>query len=404
MIDSPPVVVPAGRTVIPPHRTEEVPPVPRRIGGFSRETALNVAGATLFTLCVTVMLFGRLGPLSGPVGAVIVAYFLFLGSYATLVSLSDDGPVVRNAVMTVVITSTAFIAVGALACVVLFVALKGWPALHHLNFYTQDLSSAGPQAPLNVGGVQHAIVGSLWMVAIALAITTPMGILCAFYLNEARGRAPAIVRTVVEAMTALPSVLAGLFVFATYILTLHYEKSGLAAAFALSVEMLPIIIRASDVVLRLVPGNLKEASAALGAPQWRTALNVTLPTARSGLVTGIILATARGMGETAPVLLTAGYTTYFNSNPVHGPMVSLPLVAFELVRTGEPQYVVRGFAAATLLLLIVLVLFVLARAVGGRGPGNLSASQLRRAMRMSARDAQRFLATAPPVIDLAMLE
>jgi phosphate transport system permease protein len=358
----------------------------------TREGALNFFGALLFALCSTTLLFGRLGPFSGPIGYVIVLYVLFIAAYAVLVSLTEEGPIVRSAIMTVFIASTATLAVLALASVIIFTAVRGVSAMTHPNFFTQDLSSAGPTAPLTVGGVYHGMIGTIWMVSIALAITVPMGITCAVYLNEARGRFPRIVRTVVEAMTALPSVLAGLFVFAVYILTFHFDKSGLAASLALSVEMLPIIIRGSDVVLRLVPGNLKEASAALGAPMWRTALNVTLPTARSGLVTAVILGTARGIGETAPVLLTAGYTTFLNTNPIHGPMVSLPLLAFELVRSGQPRYISRGFGAATLLLAMVLVLFTLARIIGGRGPGNLSARQLRRAMRMSGRDANRFLA------------
>ena len=107
-------------------------------------------------------------------------------------------------------------------------------------------------------------------------------------------------------MTALPSILAGLFIFATWILILGFERSGLAASIAVSIMMLPIIIRSADVVLRLVPGNLREASAALGAPQWRTVWHVVLPTARSGLATAVILGVARGVGETAPVLLTVG--------------------------------------------------------------------------------------------------
>lgn len=376
-------------------------PVPRRMGGFRMDTAFNLGGAISFGLCTATLLFGRLGPFSGPVGFVIVSYICFLGSYAVLVSLAEDGPATVSAVMSVLIASTAVIATAALGCVVLYTFIKGWPAMHHLNLYTQDLSSTGPETGLGVGGIEHAMVGSLWMIAMSLTITVPVGLTTAVYLNEARGRVPRLVRTVVEAMTAFPSVLGGLFIFATYILILHFEQSGVAAALALSIEMLPITIRASDVVLRLVPGNLKEASAALGAPQWRTAWTVTLPTARSGLVTGIILATARGLGETAPVLLTAGYTTYLNTDPVHGPMVSLPLVTFELVRSGEPFYVVRGFAAAAFLLLMVLFLFTVARAVGGRGPGNLSARQIRRAMRMSSRDLERFAATRPStVIDL----
>jgi len=252
------------------------------------------------------------------------------------------------------------------------------------------LRKAGPKQGLEVGGIRHALIGTLWMITIAMVLTVPLGITCAIYLNEVGGRLARFVRTIVEAMTALPSIVAGLFIFATYVLLVH-AHTGLGAALALSVDMLPIIIRAADVVLRLVPGNLREASLALGAQQWRTVKDVVLPTARSGLATAVILGMARGLGETAPVLLTAGYTTFTNTNPTKGPMVSLPLAAYELVKSGEPNLVARGFGAAAVLLIVVLFLFTLARIIGGRGPGQLSKRQLERAKRESARDANRII-------------
>jgi len=248
-----------------------------------------------------------------------------------------------------------------------------------------------------VGGIQadaHQWRPLLWIVAViavlALVLTVPLGITCAAYLNETKNRGSQFVRTVVEAMTALPSVLAGLFIFATWILILGFGRSGLAAALAVSIMMLPIIIRASDVVLRLVPGNLREASAALGAPAWRTVWHVVLPTARSGLATSVILGTARGIGETSPVLLTAGFTSALNTNPLSGPMVSLPLAAFEFVRSPQPALVARGFATAAVLMVVVLVLFVIARIFGGRGPGHVSKGQGRRIASRSARDLARY--------------
>jgi phosphate transport system permease protein len=164
--------------------------------------------------------------------------------------------------------------------------------------------------------------------------------------------------------------------------------------------MLPIIIRAADVVLRLVPGNLREASAALGAPQWRTVWHVVLPTARSGLTTSVILGMARGIGETAPVLLTAGVTASFNFNPTSGPMITLPLAVFEFVRSPQPTQIARGFAAAAVLMVMVLVLFVIARVIGGRPPGHQSKRQLKRTAARSAKDLARFEARAgvPAVI------
>jgi len=150
------------------------------------------------------------------------------------------------------------------------------------------------------------------------------------------------------------------------ILVLGLEKSGFAASLAISVMMLPIMIRAADVVLRLVPGTLKEASVGLGAGQWQTVWRVVLPTSRSGLVTAIILATARGIGETSPVLLTSGSTAYLNVDPLHGPMVSLPLAIFQFVKSPEPTMIARGFGTAAVLMLLVVILFVIARVIGGQ--------------------------------------
>ena len=164
---------------------------------------------------------------------------------------------------------------------------------------------------------------------------------------------------------------------------------GLAGSLAVAIVMLPIIIRASDVVLRLVPGNMREASAALGAPQWRTVWHVVLPTARSGLTTSVILGVARGVGETAPVLLTAGFTASMNVNPFKGSMITLPLAAFSLVKSPLPSQIARGFASAAVLMMLVLVLFTIARILGGRPVGQLSKRQARRAAARSAHDLRR---------------
>jgi phosphate transport system permease protein len=266
---------------------------------------------------------------------------------------------------------------------------KGHTALFHSNFFKQDMSSAGPLDPLTVGGITHAIVGTLIMTFISLLITVPLGVACAVFLNETGGKMAGTVRTVVTAMTALPSILAGLFIFATWILVLGMPRSGLAAAIAMSIMILPIIIRSADVVLRLVPGNLREASSALGAPHWRTVWHVVLPTARSGLTTSVILGVARGVGETAPVLLTAGFTSSMNTNPFKDPMVSLPLAALNFVRSPQPALVARGFATAAVLMILVLVLFTTARMLGGRPAGRQSKRQAKRAKAQSLKDMAR---------------
>lgn len=365
------------------------PPV-RTLGGVTRGDVLTLGGALGSAVCTSLLIFGRLAPLTGAIGFVVVTYLVFLALYALLIWTSEERLAVIDKLMTVVFASAAGLAGTALFSVVTFTLWRGRAALTRVNLYWRDMSEAGPADPLSVGGIAHAIVGTLLMLAVALLITVPLGLACAVFLNETRSRAAGLVRTVVNAMTALPSVLAGLFIFATWILILGFERSSLAASLAISIMMLPIIIRSSDVVLRLVPGNLREAGAALGAPTWRSVAHVVLPTARSGLATSIILGVARGVGETSPVLLTAGFTATMNADPMHGPMVSLPLAAFEFVQSPEPAMVARGFATAAVLMIVVLVLFAIARVVGGRPAGRVSGRQARRLAARSARDAERF--------------
>lgn len=349
-----------------------------------------IAGAFTAALCSTGLLFNFVGPYSGRIGFVVVTFLFFLGCYALLVAQDESGPAVVDRVIAAMVHGVACVLLIALVFVITFTFNRARSALSHANFFTEDLASAGPLEPMSVGGIKHAVIGTLWMITIALIITVPLGLTCALFLNETRGPFTRFVRTIVEAMTALPSIVAGLFVYATWIIILGQGKSGLAASFALSVMMLPIIIRASDVVLRLVPGNLKEASLALGAGQFRTAWHVVLPTTRSGLATAVILGTARGIGETSPVLLTAGYNRLTNNNPFSGPMTSLPLATFQLVKSSQESYVVRGFGAGATLLALVLLLFIVARIIGGRGPGNLTKRQQANRVEQSRRDAARW--------------
>ncbi|SEF94625.1 phosphate transport system permease protein [Actinacidiphila yanglinensis] len=366
-------------------------PERRRSTGTTRQSdVLALVGAAAAALSTTWLFFTRLAPFSGGLGFVVCAYLLFLAFYALLVSFDEDGPAVRDRIASAIVHSLALLLLVALTFVLVYTLWSGRKALPHLNFLTQDMRKAGPLDPLTVGGIRHAIIGTLIQITIGLVLTVPAGLLCAVFLNEVPGRYARFVRTVVEAMTALPSIVAGLFVYATAILAVGLDKSGLAASLAISVMMLPIIIRASDVVIRLVPGTLREASYALGSPRWRTVWHVVLPTARSGLTTAVILGTARGVGETSPVLLTAGFTAVTNYQPLHNPMVSLPLAAFEFVQSPQPAMIARGFGTASVLVVLVLALFVVARVIGGRGPGELTRSGTHRAVLASRRDQQRF--------------
>ncbi len=370
---------PSSKTTTIHPRGEFVGIEPKRtLGGIRVGDLLSILGAAVAAFALTIVFATQVAPITGGIAFFVLWYFLFVAFYALLVSIDDTKTFVADRVNAVLVTSLGVLLFSVLIFVIVFVIGRGAEALPYLSFYTEDMGFAGPLDPLSVGGVAHAIAGSLIQIAIALAITIPLGIAAAVYLNEIPGRFSRFVRTIVEAMTALPSIVAGLFIFATAILLFGLPKSGLAASLAISVMMLPIMIRSADVVLRLVPQTLKEASIGLGASQWKTAWNVVLPTSRSGLTTSIILATARGIGETSPVLLTSGFTAELNVNPLESPMVSLPLAIFQFVKSPEPTMIARGFGTAAVLMLLVLTLFVIARIIGGMTPEKSARARGRR--------------------------
>lgn len=378
------------RTTVPSRSADRRRQQPRPLGTIRAPDWLALFGALAAALCATGVLWTQIAPFSGILGYIVVTWCLFVGFYAVLVSFDENRSTVKDRVASVVAHSLAVLVVAALADVILYTAFKGWAAMVHVNFYTQDVRTTGPLDPLTKGGVIHAIAGTLIEVGIAMGIAVPLGLLTAVFMHEVPGPFARFVRTVIDAMTAMPDVLAGLFIYATLILFLGRGFFGFAAACALAITAVPIVARAAYVVLRLVPGGLTEASYALGAGQRRTVWYVTLPTARSGLATAVILGTARAIGETSPVLLTAGAPFRTNLNPLSGQMMSLPLFAFESVNSPFAFDKARGFGAATLLLVLVVALFAIARYIGGRGPGVLSARQQRRVAAGSRRDLARY--------------
>jgi phosphate transport system permease protein len=324
------------------------------------DTACAV-GSLFGSLAVTWIGYEYILPFSGLIGFFVCWYLVLVGLYLGVSALTNSRTVLLDRLVSVIVQGAALLTAVALGSAVLLTFTRGYHALFHFNFVTKTMKGVGPQDPLNQGGVLHAIVGSLIEIGIAVAITLPLGVGTAVYMTEVGGRLARVVRTIVEAMTALPSIIAGLFIYTVLIIEIGVPKSGFAAAMALSVMMLPIIARAADVVLRVVPGGLREASLALGASKWQTVWRVVLPTARPGLATALILGIARGVGETSPVLLTSGASTFMNTNPLSEPMNSLPLFVYTAVRSGEPIYIERGFGAASVLLTLVLLLFIVAR-------------------------------------------
>jgi phosphate transport system permease protein len=357
------------------------PPAPRprvRVTTLTPEHGMHLVAAALGALGLVWVVYERILPVSGGIGFWLCWYLAFLALYAVVSSTSLDRVAVVDRLVGALVTTAGAVMVACLGGIVGFILVRGWTALHHSNFFTQTTAYIGPDAALDKGGIVAAMVGTLEQVAISMAISVPLGIATAIYLNEVPGRMARVVRTVIEAMSAVPTIVAGLFIYSMLILKFGADRSGFAASLALCVSMLPVVTTTGEVVLRLVPNGLREASLALGTTHWQTVRGVVLPTARSGLVTAVLLGVARVIGETSPVLLVAGSTNELNFNPLHGPQVSLPLFVFNEVRLPLDTAIARAFGAAVVLLVLVVVLFALARIVGGRAPGQLSRRQRRR--------------------------
>ncbi|MFE3073755.1 phosphate ABC transporter permease PstA [Streptomyces sp. NPDC059247] len=214
------------------------------------------------------------------------------------------------------------------------------------------------------GGVYHALLGTIEQVLIATVIAAPLGLLTAVYLVEyGGGKLAQAVTFFVDVMTGIPSIVAGLFVLATWNLMLGFGPSGFAGAMALAILMMPVVVRSTEEMLKLVPNELREASLALGIPKWRTILKVVLPTAIGGITTGVMLAVARITGETAPVLLLVFGTKLINPNPFEGAQSSLPLYVYEQYAVGTDAAVSRAWAAALVLIAFVMILNMVARGI-----------------------------------------
>ena len=269
-----------------------------------------------------------------------------------------------NAIVSTVIGAGAVVAFAPWMSIFFSLVTKGFHGLY-VGYLFGDMRVTTPDDELNMGGVGHAIVGSMLMVLIATVITLPLGILSGVYLTEVRGRLTKVVRFVIQSMSGVPSIVAGLFIYTT-VIALTGSFSAFAGALALSVLMLPTVARTSEEVLKLVPEDLRAVSYALGARQWRSSLMVVLPTVRSGLTTAAILGVARVVGETAPLLLTALSNNAFKFNPFNGPIASMPMYIFGLLQIGTEYSIARAWSGSLVLMLIVLALFVTARRLGGK--------------------------------------
>jgi phosphate transport system permease protein len=289
----------------------------------------------------------------------------------------------KDRIMSVLVAGGAAVMLVPLALIIAFVLAKG-AAIITPHFFVDTVQFCGQLHGASCGGVGHAIVGTLEQVGIAVVISVPLAILCAVFLNEIGGPLKRPVRLFVDAMSGVPSIVAGLFIYAVWVVGLQRGFSGFGASLALAILMLPTVTRTSEEVLRLVPDGLREGSLALGGSEWRTVWSVVMPTARSGLITAVILGIARAVGETAPLILTSFGSSVLNANPMTGPQEALPHFVYQYIRynpgTGPYQ---RAWAAAAVLTFLVLTLFTSARVLSALT--SIEARQRRAARRASRR-------------------
>ena len=368
-------------------RTPAAPPErPRSLHNIRLEDAALLLGAVAAAACLVWLVYVNLTPEATLAGFAVWWYLTFLLVYWLAVLRTEGRLIARDRLWTVLVTSGATATVVPLVLIVVFILVKGVTTITP-QFFTETVELCGTLSGARCGGVGHAIVGTLQQVGIAMVISVPLGVMCAVFLNEIGGPLRRPVRTVIDAMSGVPSIVAGLFIYAIWVTGLGAGFSGFAAALALSILMLPTVTRTSEEVLRLVPDGLREGALALGASEWRTVWSVVLPTARSGLITAVILGVARAVGETAPLILTSFGASVYNIDPFRGSQESLPHFVYEYIRyqPGTAPYQ-RAFAAAVVLIGLVLVLFTLARIIGARM--SIESKQRRAAKRARHREVK----------------
>lgn len=302
-----------------------------------------------------------------PAPVALVGFGLFLGGMH-VASLVVEGPRRATDRLARHIVATSFVlALLPLVSVLWTTLARGLQRLD-LTFLTHSMRNVIGDG----GGAAHALTGTLIVTGLATLISVPVGLLTAVYLSE-YGRGGGLARAItffVDVMTGIPSIVAGLFAYALMALLFGPGTiNGFSGSIALSVLMIPVVVRSTEELLRIVPNDLREASYALGVPKWRTILRIVIPTAISGLVSGVILAIARVIGETAPLMVAAGFTDSLNRNPFDGPMMTMPVFVFDAYAYPGIQREFdsdRGWAGALTLIIVVMLLNLLGRAVARR--------------------------------------
>jgi phosphate transport system permease protein len=291
-----------------------------------------------------------------------IAYGVLTSTYAFI---SRGAPAAKDAMVSTFVSLGAVLTVLPMLSILFTVIQKGLPGLH-FGLLSNDMSMATPTDPIPTGGILHAVTGTLTLVALSLIMSVPIGILTALYLTEVKGKFSGPIRFLVQAMSGVPSIVAGLFILSAVLYPITKGYSALMGALALTILMIPTIARTSEEVLLLIPNELREAGTALGGTQWRTVAMIVLPAARSGLMTAVILGVARIAGETAPLLLLTGGGDKVNPNPFSGSVGSIPYYIWKSFNAGSPEAITRAWAGLLVLMVLVLLLFTAARSLSSR--------------------------------------
>ncbi|WP_067819899.1 phosphate ABC transporter permease PstA [Nocardia inohanensis] len=269
---------------------------------------------------------------------------------------------IKNNLATGIVWACFAIALVPLLWVLWTVLEKGAATVADIDWWTKSQKGVLPDQ--SAGGVYHAIYGTIVQSAMAAIIAVPLGIMAAVYLVEyGRGWLAKTTTFMVDILAGVPSIVAALFIFALWIATFGFPQSAFAVSLALVLLMLPVVVRSTEEMLKLVPDELREASYALGIPKWKTIVRIVVPTAAPGMISGILLSLARVMGETAPVLVLVGYSKSINFDVANGNMASLPLMIYQELANPEPAGRARVWGAALTLILIIAVLYLAAAAV-----------------------------------------
>lgn len=317
-----------------------------------------VLAAAVAAIAVTAVVFAAT-PFAGQAEFVIVATLAVIAAVAGMSWRVEGRRRAVNRLVTVGTVSAFALAVLPLGAVLGYTISRGLKRLSP-NFLTHSMAGVGPLD--SGGGAYHAIIGTLEQVGLATLMAVPLGLLVSIYITEyGHGQLARSLRFFIDVMTGVPSIVAGLFIFAFWVLALRRGFSGFAAALSLAILMLPVVVRTAEEMIRLVPNTLREASYALGVQKWRTIVSVVLPTALTGITTGILLAIARVTGETAPLLLTASGNSFIHTNPISGPQSALPLLVFQQTQSAFDVAIDRAWAGALTLIAIVVLLYVTAR-------------------------------------------